>query len=191
MSDITTETPIDQLTPDQFREMREAANAHRASQAELEATRRELAFTRAGVNTTSPLGQIMLGAYKGDLTEDAIKAWVSELNVPITPTAELPPETTPAPTTAFSPQEQQAVEATRSLFTGSTAPVMPTGPADPHTAGLDAYRKAREQGMAPHDAGAAYLDQLLKAVAANPNDRRVVWNGFTQEEIEQGRIPWQ
>lgn len=207
MSQQIADIPIDQLTQDQFQAMRQAANANGQTQAQLQAVQRELAFTRAGIDTESPLGKMLVTSYTGDLTKEAILAWHGTLGLPaattpvVVETVPQPqvqqqpelqvPAQVPVPQPVVTPQDVAAQQAAASLFTGATAPVQPTGPADPHTAGLEAYRKNLAAGMEPHEAGAAYLDQLMAAVRANPGDRRVVWTGFTEQELAEGRLPWQ
>lgn len=67
------------LDPNIRRELRD--NRKRAADAdkELQAARREVAFARAGVDDTTPLGRMFVRGYDGDATVDAIKAAAEEI----------------------------------------------------------------------------------------------------------------
>ena len=68
--DNTGETPA---------QLREAANRAKQHKAEAEAAKRELAFVKAGIDTDSKLGKLLLASYDGELTVDAIKEYTSDL----------------------------------------------------------------------------------------------------------------
>lgn len=57
-----------------IRTLREQAKEGKRSQAEAESLRRELAFTKAGIDPDDPRQSYFVKGYQGDLTSDAIKA---------------------------------------------------------------------------------------------------------------------
>lgn len=81
--------PADQAK--QQRELARRAAANEAAANDLAEAQRELAFLRAGIKADTPVGQLFVNGYKGDLTTEAIKAAAAEipglLDVPATPPA--------------------------------------------------------------------------------------------------------
>ena len=56
-----------------LKDLRRAAEDGRAARAEAEDFRRELAFLKAGVDTETKLGKLLLKTYDGELTSEAIQ----------------------------------------------------------------------------------------------------------------------
>jgi hypothetical protein len=57
-----------------WKELRKQAEEAKAHKAELEAAKREMAFVKAGVDTDSKLGKMLLRTYEGELDKESIRA---------------------------------------------------------------------------------------------------------------------
>lgn len=90
MSDTATQgTGTDQGTDDgasggnqeNIRALRQAADDGRVARQEADELRKQLTFAKAGIDTDSKLGKMLLATYEGDLNDvDALKAEWAELN---------------------------------------------------------------------------------------------------------------
>lgn len=166
-----------------MRNAREAAerNAETATQAQAEATqlKRENAMLRAlpGVDMTSPLAEMFVRSYQGELDGEAIKAAAQAVGV--LPKTE---DTTPPP----PPAEDQQLSAERqALQTGATF----TPPneqqhreaQDPYDNAMAAFNADLGAGRTREAAAAAYFDHVIGA--AVHGDERVQWRGWTPEQL--------
>lgn len=181
MSDIqTTPDPVND-EPQGIKDLRAAAarsteNAEKAAKAE-----RELAFTKAGFDTDQPLVSTLMGTYTGDLTKDAVKAYMDSLNVGSLIT---PGETTAPSDEAKTPEQirQEAIEAhqtqlrTGTIDQGGPAGDVPTP--NPVDEGLKAFNDLIQNGgKGRADAATGFFDSVFGA--AVKGDPRVI--------IPQGR----
>lgn len=146
-----------------LKELRQQAEAGRKALAEAEAARRELAFIKAGVDTESKLGQLLMKTYDGELSPEAIKAEAEEIGA-------VKATTPPPEKTELTDEEKAQTRARNDLAAGSTA----TGAEepDPRKTGFAAYEAARENGEPRDVAAGAYLAEILKA--AHNRDPRVI-----------------
>lgn len=127
---------------DEPSELRKAADRGRAAQAEAEALKRELAFAKAGIDTDTKAGKMLLRSYEGELTADAIKAEAEEIGL------FKPQQTAPVTETATA-EEREQTELRAGLATGSAATATPDE--DPQEAGLRAGFEAKKMGANPAD----------------------------------------
>lgn len=109
--------------------------------AENAALRRELAFTKAGIDTTKGPGALLFKSYDGEASEEAVKAAALEYGV-ISDTPEVPGPT-------ISADEAEATTLRRDLTTGA---VPDDGSEDPRIAavntGFESMKtKTREDAM--------------------------------------------
>lgn len=127
-------------TPKQLRDAakRAAKNAERAEKAE-----RELAFLKAGVDTESALGKLIVEGYKGELTTEAIKAFVGELPQAKTDTNE---------EQQLDEGEDKSTEERQTLASGAAG--------DDGSGGLTTKQKAKAALEAARAAGKPEDDQL-------------------------------
>jgi hypothetical protein len=90
MSDTSTDTtdPIDDPNAPNIKALRDAAEQGKADRAENEKLRKELLFTKAGIDTDTKLGALLFKTHDGDDVE-ALKTEWSELAP--APAAEAPP----------------------------------------------------------------------------------------------------
>lgn len=142
------------------KELRQAAEAGRKALAEAEAARRELAFVKAGVDTDSKLGQLLLKTYEGELTMEAIVAEATELGA-----IKVPASTEPEinETERSQSRERQAL----------SSEAQPAGSTDEHpkVRARVAFEDAVKNGDPRDVAAGAALAEILKA--AHAGDPRV------------------
>lgn len=78
--------------PDHIKALREQAKSGKASEAKANELERKVAILEAGINTSTPLGQMFLKSYDGELVSDAIKEAASAVGL-----IEGQPDPDPAP----------------------------------------------------------------------------------------------
>ena len=164
---MSDENPYDDL-PDpepsnEAKSLRKAAEEGAKARAEADAIRRELAFVKAGIDTDSKIGQMLLKTYEGDLNVEAIKKEALEIGAL---KAEAKPE--PVPFTA-DPEDVKFAEERRALATGASVPdaVEP----DPYQTAHNHFEGGLKRGMSNEDAMAAAIGVIREA--AMKNDSRV------------------
>lgn len=145
-----------------IRSLRQAAEEGRKAVAEAEQARRELAFVKAGVDTESRLGQLLLKTYDGDLSTEAIKAEATELGMFQT--------STPAPEV---PQAEREFSQAR-MDLASEAGTPASFEEDPFTTSRKQWESARAEGATLQDAFGAAMGPLL--AGAHRGDDRVSRN---------------
>jgi hypothetical protein len=156
-----------------LKEAREAArrNAQRARDAEESASRtseleRELAFTKAGVDTDTPAGRIFAKGYDGDLEVDAIKSAAAQMGLANAPAPEVVvPEEVP-----LDPSETELLNAPAGL--SGNPPTADPPPADPYDAANGIFKQAVQDGE-PTDTAWGYAFNSLVNAAQN-GDKRVI-----------------
>lgn len=76
IEDVEDDAQQDQAEADNavIRNLREQAKGAKAAETRAAAAERELAFTKAGIDTDDPRQRYFFEGYKGELTADAIKA---------------------------------------------------------------------------------------------------------------------
>lgn len=92
------------------KDLRKQAKEGKAATKELEALRRDLVFTEAGIPSEG-VGKLFREAYKGEVNPDAVKAGAQEYGV-----LDAPPNSEPGP------QEQAAVQRAAQATAGASAP---------------------------------------------------------------------
>lgn len=129
--------------------LRKANSRAKSATEENSVLRREIAFMKAGVDTDTPLGQLLFKGYDGELTKDAVVAFATQAGILKAPEAADPTKT---------PEAQQA--ATQQAQVNSLA----QGTA-PERRGEDAMKarliQAHQQGGSPAMLAAAAEMGLL------------------------------
>ncbi len=170
MTDTTPDPELDDETPaptDNLAELREAANRGKAATAEAEAARRELAFLKAGIDTEKGPGKLLLTAYTGEPTKEAVLAAAEEYG--IAPAAAQEPEPTGP---EITDEERNQTRERAALATGAEPPAGEVQP-DPHIAGLKAFNERRAEGVSSEDASAEYFNRVLKAAYVDHDPRAI------------------
>lgn len=167
--------PEQQENPN-LRKLREKAKKADQIEAELAAIKRERAFEKAGVDTEHPLAKTLIPSYTGDLSVEAVKAWLEQVGAAAVfqPKPETAPTTNgevetpkpePSPEELLAAQERQALASN-----GEPSGAAPT--ANPYDDGLDAFFEATQRGESRETASGAFYEKLWAAAAAG--DPRVI-----------------
>lgn len=181
MSDIAPnwlddpEDPAEQAN-NPLREAREAARRQHARAKELEeaataaaALERELAFTKAGVDTDSLAGAIFARGYDGELTKEAIQAAAASFNLGA-PAATATPAPEPTVDTPLQEGEAALLGAPQQL--SGTPPTTEPPAEDPYLAAQKVHDGMIDDGLAADVAIGQAFNSLVNA--ANAGDRRVI-----------------
>lgn len=171
--DLSVETEHDTDLVRQLRaELRNQAETRKQAETRAEQAEKRATFQTLGINPNQGVGKLFYEAYKGELTEDAVKAAAQEYELPIGP-AVTPTDEAPAPTTTTqtvtTPEEQAAHQAMNGAAAGATAS---TATVDPSKAGWDAYQAALQTTGSGETAMAAHFGAKLKAAAEEQMKRR-------------------
>lgn len=165
-----------------LRQLREKAKKADDAEKELAALKRERAFEKAGVDVDHPLARTLLPTYTGDLTAEAVKAWLEQVGAsavfatkpeehPQAPATE--PVTKPEPT----PDELLATQERQALASGAE----PGGPGqgeDPWARSLDDFVTHHvTEGKSREEAMGLALSHIWDAAAKG--DPRVVYQDST------------
>lgn len=146
---------------DNLKELRHLADEGRKALAEAEQARRELAFVKAGVDTDTKLGKLLLRTYDGELTVDAIKAEAAELGL------------FKAPSTNEDVNDAERSQSRERADLASDSSVGSEDTSEhPHEAALKAFEAARKQGDTREIAAGAAFAEILKA--AHRGDQRII-----------------
>lgn len=164
--------------------LREAAERGRAASKERDEAIRRLALVEAGVDSKAPVGKLFIDAYKGPLEEEAIKAAWAE----VAPTAAAPPpppSEEPMPPTPTGEQLEET-DARRLLTSGGAGDTPNEQPdPDPIEAGYTEFHQRMKQGEGRDVAAGSVFAHLFEA--AGKGDERALWNGWSAEDLAQGR----
>ena len=155
-------------------ELRAAADRGTSAAKEAEGLRRELAFTKAGVDTDTPIGAMFAKAYDGDLDLATVKeAWGAVAPVS---NAQPPVVVTPPPT--------DETEQRRLLTSGGAGDTPVETPLeDPVERGYEGMHARLKAGERRETAAGDVFGSLFKAAAEG--DERAIWNGWTKEQLNQ------
>lgn len=160
--------PDEQPASDGPKALRQAAAEGAKAKAEAEALRREMAFLKAGIDTDTKLGKLLLNSYDGELSVEAIKKEATEIGAI---KVEAP---APEPFKA-DPADVELANARQALATGATPPEAIS--VDPYKAAFDKYYESAQSGSSRDNAMADAVSMILQAgakgdarVLARPND---------------------
>lgn len=167
MSDTPTNQPEGQDdsagSDGNIKALREAAEQGKRAAQELEAAKRELAFAKAGVDTESKLGSMLLKTYEGDLTDvDALRAEWNELNPGQRQAqTESTPTDTPTPEGFQDPSQQQQA---RDNLQGQSAGEAPKEGPNPYDKAFEAFHANKSLPIEDRqqDAMASLLSDYFK-----------------------------
>jgi hypothetical protein len=133
---------------------------------QLDQMQKELVFAKAGIDTDSKLGKMLLQTYEGELTKEAIMTEAQEIGLLETQTKN--PETTK--------EERDSTKERQTLNSGATPPG--ENPVHPRDEAREKAKKVLEEGGKYEHAAGAYLNTLVQRyadgdqrAARNANDR--------------------
>jgi hypothetical protein len=123
--------------------LRQQAAEGADAKAEAAQMKKEMAFLRAGIDTTSKPAQAMIAGFTGELTPDAIAAEAAEWGLAKPPT---PPPTQGDPgSDPNSPEAQQ--QAVREQASGKPAPIIEAPGKSAMDEAIEGFHENRARGM--------------------------------------------
>lgn len=133
---------------------------------DLEKAQRELVFAKAGIDTDTKLGKMLLQTYEGELTKEAIIAEAQDIGLFEKKTEE--PE--------IPKEEKDSTKERQNLSSGANPPG--ENPIHPKQEAVDNAKKVIEEGGKYDHAAGAYVSTLVQRyaegdtrAARNPNER--------------------
>lgn len=153
----------DQGQNEDLKGLRQAADEGRKAKVEAEQAKRELAFVKAGVDTDTKLGQLLLKTYEGDLTAEAIKAEAMEIGA-------IKTEAPAPPTTPASLDEQTQSRERQGL--AQEPDVQTDQGQDPYQVAHKGFEEKMAKGMTRERAAGEWGLEILRAARAG--DPRVI-----------------
>jgi hypothetical protein len=174
--------------PEHIKDLRAKAERGSQAEAELAAAKRELAFSKAGINTDSKPAQALLKTYEGELTTDAIKAEAAEWGLAqgsSTPKADDEGEPDVKKYDSDSPEarHQALVDAEAQ---GDPAPTPPPPTKTGAELAFEGYAKARKEGRPRVDAEVEAFAAMISAGAQGDPTARWDKNEWMQKAAAAG-----
>lgn len=167
---------------DNIRALRQSAEDGRAARAEADALKKELLFAKAGVDTESKLGKMLLATWEGDLADvDALKAEWAELSPGQSDGQheDKQPEQAKTPDGFQDPQGQQAH---RDMASGGNAPTSDgAADRDPVDVALDLFHSNR--GRPFEDRQVDALQSFVSAFVSGDPRTRFDAQAWAQRQI--------
>lgn len=156
-------------------DLRAAANRSNANANAAAAAQRELALVKAGVDTESAVGKLVLTAYDGELTTDAIRTFCADIPGAIPAPKE---ETPPPPVVEENNGNQQQTDERNRLAGESSGDLLPQG--NTRQAATDEFKTAIEQGLPLDEARARQFNTLVGG--AMSGDTAVILQDATEKK---------
>lgn len=154
------------MTREDIRKLEKSGAKASELETEKAAMARELAFLKAGVDTESKVGKLLMKGWEGELDVEAIKAEASEIGA-------LSANATPTPVEVDDGEAESSDERS-SLGAGANADQFRTGDPDPQEEAVKAGRKAMAGGATEEDSLGVAFDVIARAGAAG--DKRAIWD---------------
>jgi hypothetical protein len=173
------QTPVEE--GEGIKKLREKAEQGSAAIDENARLKREMAFMRAGIDTTSKPAQALIASYSGELDPDAIKAEAAEWGLV---KGEAPPV---QQYDENSPERQQ--QEIREQTSGQPAPVLPPPEVNGMDKAISGYHENRTKGMADEAAQVQAFGEVIRAAAGG--DKSTIFDpsawAAEQERAGHGR----
>jgi len=141
-----------------IKKLREKAEQGSAAIDENARLKREMAFMRAGIDTSSKPAQALIASYDGELDADAIKAEAADWGLI---KGEAPPV---KQYDENSPERQQ--QEIREQTSGQPAPVPPPPEVNGMDKAISGYHDNRKKGMGAETAQVQAFGEVIRAAAA-------------------------
>lgn len=161
-----------------IKKLREKAEAGSAAIDENARLKREMAFMRAGIDTTTKPAQALIASYSGELEADAIKAEAAEWGLV---KGEAPPENK---YDENSPERQQ--QEIREQTSGEPAPVPPPPEVNGMEKAISGYHQNRTKGMADENAQVQAFGEVIKAAAGGDKSAIFDPSAWAEEQERAG-----
>jgi hypothetical protein len=171
MSDLPIPEAEEIVDPNETEGVRSLREANKRLTAEASAGQvavRKLAFIEAGLDPSNPQHQLLIKAYDGELTTDAIIEEATKYGL-IGPGV-TPPATPEAPPVA-PPQsqfDQSQTQARQGLGAESIDPGTPPAQGDPMESAYAEFHKLKRDGATSEEASSAVFGAIFEQARANP-----------------------
>lgn len=167
-----------------IKNLRKQAAEGADAKAELERNRREMAFMRAGIDTTSKPAQAMIAGFTGELTPEAITAEAEEWGLTKAPTAPVVPPSADPGSDPTSPEAQQ--QAIRDQAAGKPAPITEPLPKPAMDTAIANFHENRTKGMSRQDAEVQAFGEVI--VGAATGDKSTIFDpiAWAKEQEKAG-----
>ena len=172
----TTDTPEE---AEHIRNLREKAKAGDAAAAKASELERKVAVLEAGINTSTPLGQMFLKSYDGELESEAIKTAAQAVGL-------IEGQADPEPQPGEPGTAEAEYQNTRDvLSTGQPATIEDAPKVAPDMA-YKAYTDARKNGMRAEDAQMVGFRTLLEQAAQGNQSAIFSPSDWARQQAEFG-----
>ena len=167
-------------TEEDVSELRKAAEGGKAAKRELELAKRELAFTKAGINTDSKPAQALLNSFDGELTKEAILSEAKEWGL-------LNEDPTPPPVEDETPDysEDAALQQMRDASAGNPAPNTEVEKPAIDKA-LAAFEQDRKDGFGQTEATNRAFGRMIQSAASGDPTAVFDERAWAQKQQEAG-----
>jgi len=162
---------------DNLQELRDAAERGRTAVGENSDLKREMAFLKAGIDTDSKIGGMLLKTYEGELDVEAIRAEANAI-----PGFLAENQVVDVDETDNTSQENLDLQNLRDNMSTGDAPVGEQ--VDAPTLAMQEFTTAIQGGASRKDSAAAYFGTLLSE-AANGNPTAIFDQAAWNAQIEQ------
>lgn len=161
-----------------IQELRAAADEGRVARREADELKRQLAFTRAGIDYDSGVGKLLFGSFDGEPNPEAVLAAAKEYGIE-PKGSEAPPPPSPA-----TDPNAQAAQAAQAALSADNAPPETTTDIPTVDQAYEQYRGELGKGKQNRNAAAKVIDRQI--AAAMSGDEKAVWKGYwTPEELQR------
>lgn len=179
MSDTTEQSNASENGSDNepnIKALRQAAEEGKAARAEAEQAKREILFLRAGVDTDSKLGGLLLKTWEGEDVEALKSEWTELTGGSKAP--EVPEE-------AYTPEQAEQQQHREGNGSATSAGEQPPETPDPRKAAMSKFHDTSE-GLPREDRQEAALAEVLGAFTSG--DKRVMFSkpAWQQRLAQQG-----
>lgn len=162
----------------------------RAAADEGRKLKRENAMLRAGVDLSTPVGQLFHDGYRGDLEPEKVKeAWAQVAPAAAAPPPAPDPAVDPAATAAAAEAEaEERARQDRSRRSIASEPADPgaTPEGDPMKGAYERFNEGQAQGQSREKAGKAVIETIFQeAIGGN---ERFIHRGWSEDQLAEGRI---
>ena len=186
---MTTDTETPTPEPGGIADLRERADRVGPLEAEKTALVREMAFMRAGIDTSTDLGATLMRGYDGELTTEALQPLAAQMAAlaPPAPSLDAEGNIAPAPTPAPMPDAPRVVDPPSPLAAmeaagGGLAPGL-TPPVSLVDQGWASFRERLDGGANPEDAAAELVNRVIDGAVREQNGE-AGYTGFLYNQAE-------
>ena len=169
-------------SPEHIKRLRAEAEQAKSLQRELEARERQIAFLKAGVDTESKLGKMLMATYEGEMDPEAIRSEAVEVGLIKTDTT-----AEGVQTTEVDQSQAQFQKARESFAGGDTARTEPPVRSAVDTA-FDEWNEGRKAGLSSADAQDMAFASFIASAAKGDSSARFDETAWRIKSSEFGHL---